>query len=86
MPAARREIMIAVKDGEPIRIEQLACGERIEHTIEQARVPAIEQISSDREVCGAVRSDAIEQSLRGAHVIDVTQMKIGQVRDQHAQE
>ena len=78
--------MIAVQNRDAVRLEQLARGERIEHAIEEPRVPAIEEVSSDREVGGAVLGDAIEQPLRRAHVIDVTQMKVGQVRDQHTQE
>ncbi len=44
--------MIAVKDRQPLRIQQPVCREGVERPFEQCSVPPVEQITGDRQVLG----------------------------------
>ena len=76
MPAARREIVIAVQDGDAIRGQESARAERVERGVEECRLPAIEQIAGDDEVVDRARGDAIESSAELDRIAFISQMQV----------
>ena len=63
MAAARCQIVVAVDDGDPRRVEEAACGERVEGAFEQRRVPPVEEIAGDGQVIDTFRGDAVELTI-----------------------
>ena len=60
MSAARGQIVVAVEDGQGARRQEIAFGDRVEHAVEEWRVPPVEQIAGDDQMIGAARDDATE--------------------------
>jgi len=74
--AARREIVIAVDEGEPVRLQQAPRRQGVEGEVEQARLPAIQQIATDHQVVGGSRNDAVELTAELDYIVFISQMQI----------
>jgi len=83
VPAARAEIVVAMNDGRPRRVEQATGRHRVEDAAQQPRVPAIEQVAGDHEMVGRAGDDAIELALEGTHVGGVPDVRVREMRDEH---
>ena len=76
MPAARRQVVVAVDDGDPRGVEEAACAERVEGAFEQRRVPPVEEIAGDDQMIDRLRGDAVELTIELDCIAFISQMKI----------
>jgi hypothetical protein len=66
--SARREIVIAVENGQSLAVHEAAAHECVESDVEKIGIPAVEKVASDRQVRGTAAADAIELSFQPRHI------------------
>ena len=83
MSATRRKIVIAVKNREPLGVEEASRREGIQSSFKKNRIPSVEKISGDGKMLGRPPRDAIQLPFQPYEVAGVPQVKIREVRDEH---
>ena len=76
VPAARREVVVSVNDGQPIAMQESARSEGIEGCVEQRRRPAVEEIAGDDEMIGLACDDAVEPPGEFGRVAFVAEVQV----------